>query len=151
MNPFQCLHSNFNVRPYVTSGIVVLGRNRAAHKSLSVQFQDRVVSKQYKALVHGWPDEDQGTVDVGIGKWRGGVEGGGGGGGGGSGHAVMRVAGPGVTLEGARAALTGWEVLERCERSDGVSAARQPLPLARYACHPTYLSPLPYLEFNGNL
>jgi 23S rRNA-/tRNA-specific pseudouridylate synthase len=51
---------------------VVLGRTRTAHKSLSVQFQDRAVSKRYEALVRGWPREDSGAVDAAIGKWRGG-------------------------------------------------------------------------------
>lgn len=51
---------------------MVLGRTRTAHKSLSVQFQDRAVSKRYEALVRGWPREDSGAVDAAIGKWRGG-------------------------------------------------------------------------------
>ena len=35
---------------------------------------------------------------------------------------MIRVAGAGV--EGARAAFTGWEVLERCEGTDGARFAR---------------------------
>ena len=53
-----------------TSGIVVLGRTPAAHRSLAYQFQERVVSKRYDALVRGWPVDDAGEVDAPIGKAR---------------------------------------------------------------------------------
>ena len=36
-----------------TSGLVVLGRSKAAHRALSIAFEARQVSKSYEALVLG--------------------------------------------------------------------------------------------------
>ena len=88
-----------------TSGIVACGRSSAAHKSLSMQFQERLVAKSYEALVYGWPTADEGEVDAWIGKVRTP----------GSEHAVMRVTAPGASA--ARPSRTRWRVVERCEES----------------------------------
>ena len=77
-----------------TSGIVVLGRTPAAHRSLAYQFQERLASKLYEALVLGWPDADFGEVDAPIGKAPG-ADGG---------HARMRI------LPDGRPSVTRWEV-----------------------------------------
>ncbi|MEM8758184.1 MAG: RluA family pseudouridine synthase [Planctomycetota bacterium] len=47
-----------------TSGILVLGLTRAAHRDLSVQFQDRRVSKRYTALLDGEPPAAEGLVNL---------------------------------------------------------------------------------------
>lgn len=47
-----------------TSGLMVLARNKAAHRNLSIQFQEREVSKQYIAVVYGYLDEERGEVDL---------------------------------------------------------------------------------------
>ena len=76
-----------------TSGIVVLGRTPAAHRSLAYQFQERLASKLYVALVLGWPAADFGEVDAPIGKAPGA-----------DGHARMRI------LPDGRPSVTRWEV-----------------------------------------
>ena len=45
-----------------TSGIIVLARDRDAHRCLSRQFQERKVKKIYRALVLGTPVESRGTI-----------------------------------------------------------------------------------------
>ncbi|OOZ39757.1 RNA pseudouridine synthase [Solemya pervernicosa gill symbiont] len=47
-----------------TSGLMVLARNREAHRELSRQFQDREVEKQYISIVYGSPPEDHGSIDL---------------------------------------------------------------------------------------
>ena len=47
-----------------TSGLMVLARNKAAHRNLSIQFQEREVSKQYIAVVYGDVEADRGEVDL---------------------------------------------------------------------------------------
>ena len=97
-----------------TSGIVVLGRTPAAHRSLAYQFQERVASKLYEALVLGWPDADFGEVDAPIGKAPG-ADGG---------HARMRI------LPDGRPSVTRWEVAGRRRRQDDGA------PYARLALRP---------------
>ena len=45
-----------------TSGIIVLARDRDAHRCLSRQFQERKVKKTYRALVLGTPVESRGAI-----------------------------------------------------------------------------------------
>lgn len=47
-----------------TSGIMVLGLTPAAHRSLSMQFQDRKVLKRYQALLDGAPPAAQGLINL---------------------------------------------------------------------------------------
>lgn len=67
-----------------TSGLLVLARNKEAHRQLSIQFQDRQVAKRYVAVVKGrfaqpagevalplivdWPNRPLHKVDFEIGK-----------------------------------------------------------------------------------
>jgi 23S rRNA pseudouridine1911/1915/1917 synthase len=46
-----------------TSGLVCFARNEAAHKNLSLQFQNRGVRKIYKAIVKGRVKEKSGIID----------------------------------------------------------------------------------------
>src|ERR1700760_4563732 len=51
-----------------TSGCLVLGRHRKATASLGLLFKHGRVSKTYWAVVEGWPAEDQGTIDMPLGR-----------------------------------------------------------------------------------
>lgn len=47
-----------------TSGILVLARSASIHRLLSLQFQERQISKQYTAVVNGKIQETEGIVDL---------------------------------------------------------------------------------------
>jgi tRNA pseudouridine32 synthase/23S rRNA pseudouridine746 synthase len=47
-----------------TSGIIVLGRTKEAHRNLSIQFQERLVKKEYVAVVRGIVKEPSGTIEL---------------------------------------------------------------------------------------
>jgi tRNA pseudouridine32 synthase/23S rRNA pseudouridine746 synthase len=47
-----------------TSGVMVMARNRAAHRHLSLQFEKRQVSKVYVARVSGTIGDDAGAIDA---------------------------------------------------------------------------------------
>lgn len=47
-----------------TSGLIVLGLNKFAHRHLSLQFQNRNVGKEYVARVFGIVQEDEGLIDL---------------------------------------------------------------------------------------
>ena len=45
-----------------TSGLMVFAFTKDAHRSLSIQFQDRLVKKQYLALLEGIVEKDSGEI-----------------------------------------------------------------------------------------
>jgi len=49
-----------------TSGLMVVAKNDESHRRLAKQFSRREVHKTYLALVHGWPKQDQGTIQSAI-------------------------------------------------------------------------------------
>lgn len=49
-----------------TSGLMVVAKNDEAHRRLAKQFSGREVHKTYLALVHGWPKQDNGTIQTAI-------------------------------------------------------------------------------------
>lgn len=51
-----------------TSGVMVIPKDHASHRSLTTQFTDRTVTKKYRAIVHGVIREDSGEIDLPIGK-----------------------------------------------------------------------------------
>ncbi|MBL8112088.1 MAG: RluA family pseudouridine synthase [Acidobacteria bacterium] len=51
-----------------TSGVVLLSRNAAAHRTLTLAFQERQVTKTYRALVWGHPVPAAGVVDAPLGR-----------------------------------------------------------------------------------
>jgi tRNA pseudouridine32 synthase / 23S rRNA pseudouridine746 synthase len=51
-----------------TSGCLVLGRHRKALAHLSLPFKHRRVGKTYWAVVEGGPAEDEGTIDMPLGR-----------------------------------------------------------------------------------
>ncbi len=50
-----------------TSGIMVLARTIAAHRALSIAFQERQTEKRYQALVDACPQPESGLIDLPIG------------------------------------------------------------------------------------
>jgi 23S rRNA pseudouridine1911/1915/1917 synthase len=51
-----------------TSGVLVVAKNDAAHRSLAAQFKAHSVEREYLALVKGAPRADSGTIDAAIGR-----------------------------------------------------------------------------------
>src|SRR6266487_59623 len=51
-----------------TSGCLVLGRHRKATASLGLLFKHGRISKTYWAVVEGGPVEDEGTIDLPLGR-----------------------------------------------------------------------------------
>lgn len=49
---------------YATSGVMVLALHAAAHRALSIQFQERQTAKRYQAIVAGQPESRQGEIDL---------------------------------------------------------------------------------------
>jgi 23S rRNA pseudouridine1911/1915/1917 synthase len=45
-----------------TSGLILVAKNDASHRRLAAQFVRRQVRKKYIALVHGWLNQDRGTI-----------------------------------------------------------------------------------------
>lgn len=53
-----------------TSGVLILAKNQATHQYLKQQFQDRLVHKEYRALVYGRMNDRWGTINRSIGRSR---------------------------------------------------------------------------------
>jgi 23S rRNA pseudouridine1911/1915/1917 synthase len=51
-----------------TSGVMLIAKNRLAHRRLAQQFKDRRVKKEYLALVYGHPSPTSGTINVPLGR-----------------------------------------------------------------------------------
>jgi tRNA pseudouridine32 synthase/23S rRNA pseudouridine746 synthase len=51
-----------------TSGCLLLARNPRAHKRFQRAFEDKKVTKTYMAVLDGVPAEDEGTIDMALGK-----------------------------------------------------------------------------------
>lgn len=47
-----------------TSGIMVLAKNKASHRHLSIQFQDRLTEKTYQAICFGTPSSLKGYINL---------------------------------------------------------------------------------------
>lgn len=84
-----------------TSGLIVVAKNDTAHRKLGEMFAARQLRKVYIALVHGWPKEDQGTIDLPIHR-----------------DLVRRIR---MTTRraGGRHAVSHWRVLERIDSAFG--------------------------------
>ncbi len=46
-----------------TSGVMILAKTSGAHTHLKSQFQNRTITKEYRAYVYGHPREDGGVID----------------------------------------------------------------------------------------
>jgi 23S rRNA pseudouridine1911/1915/1917 synthase len=76
-----------------TTGVILVAKNDAAHRSLAAQFKARSVAKEYEAVVWGAPRAARGIVEGAIGR-----------------HPTARVR---MTIRpDGRAARSGWQVLE---------------------------------------
>ncbi len=53
-----------------TSGLLLVARQREAHRRMMAAFERRQVHKEYLALVHGVPERDAGVVDLPLGPSR---------------------------------------------------------------------------------
>ncbi|MEW5315154.1 MAG: hypothetical protein WDW38_006602 [Sanguina aurantia] len=49
-----------------TSGVLMIARSSAMAAALGEQFMGRSVSKQYLAVVRGWPEPDHGLIDYAL-------------------------------------------------------------------------------------
>jgi 23S rRNA pseudouridine1911/1915/1917 synthase len=78
-----------------TSGVMVVAKEDLAYHHLSRQFKNRAVEKVYLAIVHGEPQEDEGTIEAVIGR-----------------HPSERKRMSTYTRKG-RPAITRWRALER--------------------------------------
>lgn len=47
-----------------TSGLMVVAKHKAAHRHLSIQFQDRLTDKTYHAIGFGYPNVDRGIIHL---------------------------------------------------------------------------------------
>lgn len=81
-----------------TTGAMVVAKTERAHRSLSLQFKERKVSKHYLALVWGLVPQDRGLVELSLGRDL---------------RDRLRIS---TRARKAREARTGWEVLARLGR-----------------------------------
>ncbi|MFQ5653731.1 MAG: RluA family pseudouridine synthase [Planctomycetota bacterium] len=51
-----------------TSGLLIVARSDAAHRYIADQFRERLVKKEYLALAHGIPEEEEGEIDLPLGR-----------------------------------------------------------------------------------
>jgi len=51
-----------------TSGVMVVAKTDQAHRSLCSQFEQQTVTRIYEALIYGRPANDQGVIDLAIGR-----------------------------------------------------------------------------------
>ena len=51
-----------------TSGLMVVAKNDVAYQELSQQFKERIIKKQYLALIFGIPKEKTGVIDFSLGR-----------------------------------------------------------------------------------
>ena len=52
----------------MTSGLIVVAKNDAAHRALAEQFRARTVHKHYQTLVHGQVQMEQGKIEASVGR-----------------------------------------------------------------------------------
>ncbi len=84
-----------------TSGVMVVAKSDKAHTDLVSQFKNREIEKVYIALVHGDFEEDEGVIEMPIGRRHGR----------GPNRKHMQ-----VTVKGSKPALTEFKVLKRLKR-----------------------------------
>lgn len=51
-----------------TTGLIVIGKEDQAHRILARQFEDRVIDKEYRAIVYGVPSRDRDYIERPIGR-----------------------------------------------------------------------------------
>jgi 23S rRNA pseudouridine1911/1915/1917 synthase len=83
------------------SGLMVIAKNHRAYDSLKKQFMAHAIEKRYVILVHNRPNEDEGTIDLAIGRSA----------------TARRMAARSRALEGDRPATTHYRVLRFLRRN----------------------------------
>ncbi len=78
-----------------TSGLIVVAKNDVTHRKLGEMFSERRLRKVYLALVHGWIQQDEGTITLPISR------------------DVVRRTRMTTRRAGGRSAVSHWKVLER--------------------------------------
>ena len=86
-----------------TSGCIIIAKNDFVHKDLSHQFQERLIKKQYLAIVIGWVKELSGILDGSIGR-----------------HPVNRKK-MSIRFDSGREAVTEYNVIERFDAASYVN------------------------------
>jgi len=81
----------------MTSGLIVIAKNDAAHGSLAEQFKEHTARRNYVALIHGGLREDYGTVHMPLGR-------------------DLRDRKRMAVVPSGRDAITHWRVVERFEK-----------------------------------
>jgi 23S rRNA pseudouridine1911/1915/1917 synthase len=84
-----------------TSGLIVVAKNDSTHRKLGEMFSERSVSKMYIALVHGWIEEEAGTISLPIAR------------------DVVRRTRMTTRRAGGRHAVSHWRVIERIDGAYG--------------------------------
>nr|WP_310148850.1 RluA family pseudouridine synthase [Luteimonas sp. 3794] len=89
-----------------TSGVIVLARGARMQRALGDAFAERRVDKRYVAIVDGWPDTDDGVIDL-----------------------PLQADWPNrprqqVDPASGKSALTRWQALSRTQTADGAPCAR---------------------------
>ena len=51
-----------------TSGLLIIAKNDTSHNALSAMFKDHSFKRQYHAILYGCPKDDEGTVQLAIGR-----------------------------------------------------------------------------------
>ena len=92
-----------------TSGLMLMARSLAAQRALSRAFEDRLVHKEYVAIVHGPIAQDSGEIALPLmADWP---------------HRPMQK----VDMQSGKAALTRWHVLVRSEAANTTRLLLQPI------------------------
>jgi 23S rRNA pseudouridine1911/1915/1917 synthase len=90
-----------------TSGVVATAKDHLSHRLLSIQFQRERIAKSYVAIVDGIVKQDQGTIDLPIGRAKGGAS------------ALMSCQADALD---AKSSKTNYEVIERFPRHTMIRA-----------------------------
>jgi RluA family pseudouridine synthase len=49
-----------------TTGCIIIAKNKKSFNNLKEQFQNKIIKKEYVAMVYGWPKNDSGIIDKAI-------------------------------------------------------------------------------------
>ncbi len=74
---YRCSHLDQGIAPRLchrldreTSGVVLVAKNPEAHRRLASQFEERLVEKEYLAIIQGAPEQSGGSIELPIGQAR---------------------------------------------------------------------------------
>lgn len=104
-----------------TSGVLMIAKNDAAHRSLAAQLAEHSITRKYNAIVYNGFQEDEGTVDAPIGR---------------NPQDRKKMA---VTQKHSRHAVTHYRVLERMEKFTLIEAQLETGRTHQIRVHMTYI------------